>query len=356
MEPAMEDFQDQDYEYFEQSYNCFPVSHIKDREYLEDGNRIVMPPSALERLVYMDNIEYPMVFEIKKPTTTAAAAASTNTTTRGGRDDNEGGSQQVSHCGVLEFSADEGFVYVPEWMMKYWQIHPGSIVVLKYVTLPRGSFMKIQPHRMNFIKLPDPKEILETALKDFACVTAGDTIMITHQYNRYYIDILETNPSNAISLFETDCEVDFAPSLDYKEPEKQPPSSVVRAAMDADPRKVQEKQTSAQDDDQQPKFKPFVGAARRLDEQPASIVPRAASSTPPSSQLPVKESSNRMASEAQPLSRKRAGKLVFGPEEVGNQPSKSRRISEELDNKKNATSAEENKFIPFTGKKYTLGE
>ncbi|CDP10164.1 unnamed protein product [Coffea canephora] len=124
--------------------------------------------------------------------------------------------------------------------------------------------------------------------------------------------------------------------------------------MDADPRKVQEKQTSAQDDDQQPKFKPFVGAARRLDEKPGSIVPRAASSTPPSSQLPVKESSNRMASEAQPLSRKRAGKLVFGPEEVGNQPSKSRRISEELDNKKNATSVE-NKFIPFTGKKYTLG-
>ncbi|CDP10163.1 unnamed protein product [Coffea canephora] len=161
MEPAMEDFQDQDYESFEQSYNCFPVSHIKDREYLEDGNRIVMPPSALERLVYMDNIH-------------------------------GGGSQQVSHCGVLEFSVDEGFVYVPEWMMKNLQIHPGSIVVLKYVTLPRGSFMKIQPHRMNFIKLPDPKEILETALKDFACVTAGDTIMITHQYNRYYIDILET--------------------------------------------------------------------------------------------------------------------------------------------------------------------
>lgn len=83
---------------------------------------------------------------------------------------------------VLEFSAEEGFVYVPEWMMKNLQLLEGSLVVLKYVNLPKGTFMKIQPHRMNFIKLPDPKQVLETALKDFAFVTAGDTIMITYQY------------------------------------------------------------------------------------------------------------------------------------------------------------------------------
>lgn len=346
----MEEY-DQDYESFEQSYKCLPVSHIKDRECLEDGNRIIMPPSALERLVYMDNIEYPMVFEIRKPAT-AAAAATTNTTTKGRQDNNEDDFQHVSHCGVLEFTADEGFVYVPEGMMKNLQIHAGSIVVLKYVNLPKGTFMKIQPHRTNFIKLPDPKEILETALKDFACVTAGDTIIITHQYNQYYIDILETIPPNGISLVETDCEVDFAPPLDYKEPEKKPTSPVAGA----DSEKVQENQTSVGGDDQQPKFRPFMGAARRLDGQLVSTVPLAASSLPPSSQLPVKETNNIMASQAQPLSRKLAGKLVFGPEEVRNPLSKSRKASEEIDDKKKATSVEEKMFIPFTGKKYTLGD
>lgn len=44
--------------------------------------------------------------------------------------------------------------------------------------------------------------------------------MMAYNNKKYYIDIVETKPSNAISIIETDCEVDFAPPLDYKEPEK----------------------------------------------------------------------------------------------------------------------------------------
>lgn len=44
--------------------------------------------------------------------------------------------------------------------------------------------------------------------------------MVAYNNKRYYIDIVETKPSKAISIIETDCEVDFAPPLDYKEPEK----------------------------------------------------------------------------------------------------------------------------------------
>lgn len=51
-------------------------------------------------------------------------------------------------------------------------------------------------------------------------MTTGDSIMVAYNNKKYYIDIIETKPSNAISIIETDCEVDFAPPLDYKEPEK----------------------------------------------------------------------------------------------------------------------------------------
>lgn len=44
--------------------------------------------------------------------------------------------------------------------------------------------------------------------------------MVAYNNKKYYIDIIETKPSNAISIIETDCEMDFAPPLDYKEPEK----------------------------------------------------------------------------------------------------------------------------------------
>ena len=61
---------------------------------------------------------------------------------------------------------------------------------------------------------------LETTLRNYSCLTTGDSIMVAYNNKKYYIDIVETKPSNAISIIETDCEVDFAPPLDYKEPEK----------------------------------------------------------------------------------------------------------------------------------------
>lgn len=61
---------------------------------------------------------------------------------------------------------------------------------------------------------------LETTLRNFSCLTTGDSIMVAYNNKKYYIDIVETKPSAAISIIETDCEVDFAPPLDYKEPEK----------------------------------------------------------------------------------------------------------------------------------------
>ena len=50
--------------------------------------------------------------------------------------------------------------------------------------------------------------------------------MVPYNNKKFYIDIVETKPSAAISIIETDCEVDFAPPLDYKEPEKPLKSTV----------------------------------------------------------------------------------------------------------------------------------
>ena len=50
--------------------------------------------------------------------------------------------------------------------------------------------------------------------------------MVPYNNKKYYIDVVETKPSNAVSVIETDCEVDFAPPLDYKEPEKPAPSAL----------------------------------------------------------------------------------------------------------------------------------
>ena len=47
-----------------------------------------------------------------------------------------------THCGVLEFIAEEGVVYMPHWMMQNLLLQVGDMVKLKNVSLPkvRASF------------------------------------------------------------------------------------------------------------------------------------------------------------------------------------------------------------------------
>ena len=50
--------------------------------------------------------------------------------------------------------------------------------------------------------------------------------MVNYNNKRYYIDVVEAKPGRAISIIDTDCEVDFAPPLDYVEPERPAPAPV----------------------------------------------------------------------------------------------------------------------------------
>jgi ubiquitin fusion degradation protein 1 len=124
-----------------------------------------------------------------------------------------------THCGVLEFIADEGMVYLPYWMMQNLLLQEGDVITLRSATLPKGTFVKLQPHSTDFLDISNPRAVLETTLRNFSCLTVGDTIPINYNNRQYFIDIVEAKPAAAISVIETDCNVDFAPPLDYVEPE-----------------------------------------------------------------------------------------------------------------------------------------
>lgn len=87
---------------------------------------------------------------------------------------------------------------------------------LNLVTVSMNTFLILPFGHWSFCRL-------ETSLRNYSCLTTGDTIMIAYNNKKYYIDVVETKPSPAVSIIETDCEVDFAQPLDYEEPEKQLP-------------------------------------------------------------------------------------------------------------------------------------
>ena len=78
---------------FKEQYRCYSmVFSSKTSEEIIHGGKIIMPPSALEKLARL-NIVYPMLFKLSN-------CRQSNST----------------HCGVLEFVAEEGRIYVPHWV------------------------------------------------------------------------------------------------------------------------------------------------------------------------------------------------------------------------------------------------
>jgi len=188
---------------FKTQYKCFSVSMLpgNERDDLEHGGKIIMPPSALDQLTRL-NIVYPMLFKLTNPSTS-----------------------RTTHCGVLEFIADEGKVYLPYWMMQNLAIDQGGLLMVESASLPVGDFAKFQPHSKDFVDLTNPKAVLESKLRNFACLSTGDVIAIVYNNKTFELSVLETKPAAAVSVIECDLNVDFAPYVGYQEPEYAPKNS-----------------------------------------------------------------------------------------------------------------------------------
>uniref|UniRef100_A0A1J3FZY6 Ubiquitin fusion degradation protein 1-like protein n=1 Tax=Noccaea caerulescens TaxID=107243 RepID=A0A1J3FZY6_NOCCA len=299
---------------FEQCYRCYPVSFI-EKAHLEKGDKIIMPPSALNRLASL-HIEYPMLFQLSNVSV-----------------------EKTTHCGVLEFTADEGLVFLPYWMMQNMSLQEGDILQIKNISLVKGTYIKLQPHTQDFLDISNPKAILETTLRSYSCLTTGDTIMVPYNNKKYFINVVEAKPSSAVSIIETDCEVDFAPPLDYKEPEKLPKLTPSKKR----PLEVEEEEEEA---NKVPKFTPFTGSGKRLDGKPQ---------TKPTEEEDTKQEENGKDDEklSSTTPRQKPGKLVFGS---NSKPSAKETVK--VDPKKivqeTSTKSEDAKFQVFTGKKYSL--
>lgn len=79
---------------FDEYYRCYPVAMMPgpERENVNHGGKVIMPPSALDKLTRL-HVTYPMMFEL-----------------------HNGTKEMMTHAGVLEFIAEEGKIYLPFWV------------------------------------------------------------------------------------------------------------------------------------------------------------------------------------------------------------------------------------------------
>jgi ubiquitin fusion degradation protein 1 len=157
--------------------------HKTGKEHWNHSGKIIFPVSASEEL-FSQEITFPIQFEISSQTKT-------------------------THCGVWEFTAKEGFCYLPDWLMEQLNIKENDIISVKNVSLTKANFIKFNAQTESFLLLDDPKTILEQHLPEFTCLTVGDIIPIPYSGFVYMLQVMELKPNHAVLINETDCELEF---------------------------------------------------------------------------------------------------------------------------------------------------
>mmetsp|Transcript_17439 Transcript_17439/g.36585 ORF Transcript_17439/g.36585 Transcript_17439/m.36585 type:complete len:427 (-) Transcript_17439:270-1550(-) len=178
---------------FEEQYHCYSAAYA-DKSHLEQGDKILLPPSAFDILARLQ-VDYPMLFQLQS---------------------SDKGT--LTHCGVLEFTAEEGSCVIPFWMMQNLLIEEGSVLTVSNVSLPKANFVKFQAQHVDFLEISNPRAVLEHALRNFSCITKGDVICVPYNSKNYHFEIKEVKPQDAACIIETDCNVDFDAPVGYKDP------------------------------------------------------------------------------------------------------------------------------------------
>ena len=182
---------------FIEIYKAFPCS-VLGRDDIDLSNSIILPQTALQKLSSMKNFgdsKNPILFRILNIELNI-----------------------FTHCGVAEFTAEEGTCYILYNMFEKLCLIEGQTVNIRNIELKAGTFIKLKPHLTEFINNPNPKTILEYNLRNYFCVTEGDTISVKFGKKIYKIDIIQCKPNKAIRTLNCDIVVDFEAPKDYKEP------------------------------------------------------------------------------------------------------------------------------------------
>ena len=184
---------------FIEVYKAYPVNEI-DSNNIQFSNNIILPPSALQKLSVLKDFgdtKNPFLFRILNIQLNI-----------------------FSHCGVSEFTAEEGMCYIPPHLFSFLSLEEGQKVNIRKVYLRPGNYVKLQPHKTEFINLPNFKLILELNLRNYFCLTENDTMPLKYQNKIFKIDILKCRPRKAIRTLNCDLEIDFEEPKDFEEYQK----------------------------------------------------------------------------------------------------------------------------------------
>jgi hypothetical protein len=113
------------------------------------------------------------------------------------------------YCGVAEFSTNEYQMFTPQWIFDLLNINKGDRVHITNIILNKGKYAKFKPLNDSFLKLSNPKIILENYLRKRITLYKDQIIIINYLKKQYQIQVIEVSPNNAICINNTDLNIEF---------------------------------------------------------------------------------------------------------------------------------------------------
>ena len=123
----------------------------------------------------------------------------------------------ITHCGVREFSAEDGTVGLPIKVIHSLfgnhlaTINDIGVIDLHYRKLNKIKSAKFAPHSNEFFTLykHNIKHVLEENLKLHTCLSLGDILSVWYRGKSFFVTVTELLPENYGTLIDTDVEIDF---------------------------------------------------------------------------------------------------------------------------------------------------
>mmetsp|Transcript_50480 Transcript_50480/g.117851 ORF Transcript_50480/g.117851 Transcript_50480/m.117851 type:complete len:713 (-) Transcript_50480:135-2273(-) len=183
---------------------------LGDLSLLEATDKIALPFDYAEAIYAPmqrgGNIELPLIFEVKSD---------------GGR---------KCHCAIYDFivGLPPGHILLPKWVMEDLFIDDYATVAVRGVVLPLISFVKVQPHSVDFYRAVqessvDVKQLLTQSLARFSALTEDTCVPIDIKGEAYFVQVAQLAPRAAVRIIDCDVqhhfefEVDFEPAPDLED-------------------------------------------------------------------------------------------------------------------------------------------
>lgn len=112
-----------------------------------------------------------------------------------------------SHCAALSFTAEEGTVILPKWMLNNLNVKGDEELLVHRVCLPNATFCKLKIQGSKIINVEEYKIALKKALTKLYCLTTGDVIRLRGNHGEiFHINVVKTEPEDAVKI--TACHID----------------------------------------------------------------------------------------------------------------------------------------------------